>query len=236
MLKQLFVIAVLASLSNFAMAEKNNPFFVMDYGNNYYKGSFPRKGDWHGLYCNGLACEIRKAQVRISSSTAKDVLGENEPIDVLKIKDKPVALFHNMSFNLGMVTTWFNAEKRMDEYPHYLNLKNGSWEMPWGNTPLSISWEKLTQEYTEFHYFLSNGTKKQFLFRRDYEGHYGGSTTPFIHWVGDLDGDGKIDFLVSLPDDNCGYDERMYLSSLAKKDEFIHMAAQFSGGRAACGC
>jgi len=57
-----------------------------------------------------------------------------------------------------------------------------------------------------------------------------------IEWIGDLDGDGKMDILLSLPDDNCGYDERLYLSSQAGQGEIVHKAAQLSGREAACGC
>ena len=83
---------------------------------------------------------------------------------------------------------------------------------------------------------LSDGKTKQFLFATSLQSHYGGGTTPYVHWVGDLDRDGKADFLLDLPDDNCGYDDRLYLSSLATGTAFVAKAAQLSGREAACGC
>ncbi len=67
-------------------------------------------------------------------------------------------------------------------------------------------------------------------------GHYDGDNTPVVEWVGDIDGDGKMDVLLNLHDDNCVFDERLYLSSQSGKGELLHEAAQLSGSQAACGC
>lgn len=145
-------------------------------------------------------------------------------------------MLHNVSIKPGKVTTWFVATKPMYESAHYEKLqKAGRWEMPWGKTPLTISWVRLP-EYGGYRYHLTDGKRKQFLFRTELEGHYGGANTPFVLWVGDLDSDGKIDLILSLPDDNCGFDERLYLSSLAGEGAIVRKAAQLSGGEAACGC
>lgn len=236
MLKQLLWIAMLSAWFGSVCAEPAKPIVVIESGKTYAKGTLPRQDNWFGLYCNGSDCEIRDATVSVKSSTAKNVLEEDEAIDVLYIDDGPLALFHGIALKHGKVVTWFKAEKPMHESRHYSQLRKlGRWQMPWGAAPLGISWVKLP-EYGGFRYHISDGTVKQFMFATSLEGHYGGDTTPFIHWVGDVDGDGKIDLLLSFPDDNCGFDERLYLSSLAAGKEFVRKAAQLSGREAACGC
>jgi hypothetical protein len=119
------------------------------------------------------------------------------------------------------------------EFPKF--TQTGRWNMPWGTAPLTLSRVKLPQN-GGFRYHMTNGTNQQFMFRTEFESHYGGDTSPLIHWVGDIDGDGKIDLLLSLPDDNCGFDYRLYLSSVAMKGTLLGKAAQLSGRQAACGC
>jgi hypothetical protein len=236
MLRQILILAAVIVYSGVAVGENLNPIVVVEHGKTFARGTFPRKGAWYGLYCNESGCEIRNAPVRITSSRAENVLGEKEPIDVFSTNDQPVALFYNVPIKPGKVTTWFVATKSMYESAHYSELqKLGRWKMPWGSKPLTISRIKLP-EYGGFRYHIGDGTQKQFMFRTELEGHYGGDNTPFIHWVGDLDGDGMIDLILSLPDDNCGFDERLYLSSQAGDGVLLRKAAQLSGGQAACGC
>ena len=54
--------------------------------------------------------------------------------------------------------------------------------------------------------------------------------------AGDLDGDGRADLLLSLPDDDCGFDDRLYLSSMAGPGQLVGLAARFAGRHPACGC
>ena len=236
MLRQILLYAAVIAYSGVAVGENLKPIVVVEYGKTFARGTFPRKGTWYGLYCNKSDCEIRNAPVRITSSRAENVLGEKEPIDVFSTNNQPVALFYDVPIKLGKVTTWFVATKSMYESAHYSELqKLGRWQMRWGSKPLTISRVKLP-EYGGFRYHIGDGAQKQFMFRTELEGHYGGDNTPFIHWVGDLDGDGKIDLILSIPDDNCGFDERLYLSSQVGNGVFLRKAAQLSGGQAACGC
>lgn len=235
---QLFLIAMCSMCAGSVCAESAMPLVSIEYSADYApyaEGTLPRQGSWLGLYCDGSDCEIRHAAVKISSSTAKNVVDEDEAIDVLDIGDSPFALFHGATLKPGKVVTWFKAESSPYDTSAYTQLQRlGRWQMPWGVTPLTISWVKLP-EYGGFRYYISDGKAKQFLLAVDLEDHYGGDTAPHIYWVGDLDGDGKIDLLLTLHD-GCSYDERLYLSSLATGQAFIKKAAQLSGTKAACGC
>lgn len=201
----------------------------------YDKGTFPRDKNWQGLYCKMLDCEIIDVKVAVTTSSAKNVLDEDEYFDVLSVNGEPLALFPLASFKLGKVTTWYRATDSSYESGQYLKLKKlGKWQMPWGAQPLTISWVKTPEGLMRYH--ISDGVTKQFMFMLDSEGHYGGDTIPVILWGGDLDGDGKIDILLSIPDDNCGFDERLYLSSNAGNGKLLYKAAQLTGREAACGC
>lgn len=202
---------------------------------NFDEGTFPRDKNWQGLYCKMLDCEIIDTKVMVTTSSAKNVLDEDESLDVLSVNGEPLALFPLALFKLGKVTTWYRAMDSSYESGQYLKLKKlGKWQMPWGAQPLTISWVKTPEGLKRYH--ISDGVTKQFMFMLDSEGHYGGDTIPVIHWVGDLDGDGKIDILLSIPDDNCGFDERLYLSSNAGNGKLLYKAAQLKGREAACGC
>ncbi|WP_431477991.1 FG-GAP repeat protein [Massilia eburnea] len=85
-------------------------------------------------------------------------------------------------------------------------------------------------------YHLSDGATKQFLFAVNALGEYGGETMAVIYWAGDMDGDGKLDLLMGIPDESCAYDERLYLSSGAAESVLLRKAAHTHGSQAACGC
>jgi hypothetical protein len=63
----------------------NQPIVVIDLGNQFAQGTFPRRGIWYGLYCTALACELREAGVEIGDGSARNVLDEDEALDVIKV-------------------------------------------------------------------------------------------------------------------------------------------------------
>jgi len=209
---------------------------VIAYNKQFAQGTFPRSGDWYGLYCEAHACELRKAAVEIGGGSAKNVLDEDEALDILNVPGEPVALLHGLDLRPGKVTTWYRPPADVSTSRQFTSLKKlGQWDMPWSSEPLAMFWTRLP-DHAGMRYHMGGASGRQFLFALDEEGHYGGDTTPVIVWSGDVDGDGKLDILMTLPDDNCGFDERLYLSSQAGKGELIHKAAQLSGREAACGC
>jgi hypothetical protein len=228
MLLKKLIFAALITYSGLTVAEAVKPIVITEL-ETYERGSLPRKGAWLGLYCEKLNCEIKNAPVSITSSTGEMGMGL-EPIDLLRVSDKPSALFYGVPLQLGKVATWFNAQKLMYKTDRHSKLRKlGSWQMPWGSNPLVISRVKLP-EHEGFRYHIGDGTVKQFMFKTGELSHYDEDITPVIHWVGDLDGDGKIDLLLSLPND-CSFDQRLYLSSLASDGELLRKAAQISGMR-----
>jgi hypothetical protein len=227
----------------------NAPVVVITNNHEYERGSLPRKSDWLGLYCSKSDCEVRNANVSViaSQTSEENVLGEKENIDVLSIEDSPIALFLGVTLKAGPATTWFRSEISQ-ESAHYqkLHLLN-QWHMPYGSRPLTLLKELKTvsgttpnghYQHKYYEYNLSDGVRKQLLFEDGLETNQGGEQpSPIVSWVGDLNGDGKIDLLISLPGEgSCGFDERLYLSSAGGDGVFVIKAAHFSGQIPVCGC
>ncbi|MCX9156754.1 hypothetical protein OPU71_11520 [Niveibacterium sp. 24ML] len=235
-LSLLGIALALASAPALPQASDNKlPRLVIETGRQYAQRSFPRAATWQGFYCDKAGCTLKPAQLRIETGTARNVLDEDEALDVLATDGAPLALFPDMALNAGKVVSWYWASgDPAESLPEPRLSKLGKWVMPWSTRPLTLSWVKTPEGYKRYH--LSDGTTKQFLFSTAPEGHYGGDTTPIIHWAGDLDGDGMLDLLLSIPDDNCGFDERLYLSSGAGEGKLLRKAAQSVGREAACGC
>jgi hypothetical protein len=219
-----------------AFAAPASPLLVVQFDQQYAQGTFARNGQWLGLFCDNALCELKRAAVRIKNGKATNVLDEVEELDVLDVDGDPLAQFYGTTLAAGKVTTWYRpgADPTTSGAVSHLRAL-GRWAMPWGAAPLTLSWVKLP-ELHGYRYHLTDGVNKQFLFSTALEGHYGGATTPVIYWVGDLDQDGKIDLLLGLPDDNCGFDQRLYLSSLAATGALVAKAAALVGSQAACGC
>jgi hypothetical protein len=226
-----------ALLSASALAQQatgSTSLLVIEPQRQYAHGTFPRHASWQGLHCQALDCELQATPVTVTTSTANNVLEEIEPLDVLAVTGAPVVSFPQALFPAGKIPTWYRISHPVDP-PQVQNLlKLGKWQMPWGDRPLTLSWVVTPEGAKRYH--VSDGATKQFLFSTSTEGHYSGDTTPVVHWVGDLDGDGKLDLLLDLPDDNCGFDERLYLSSDAGEGKLLRKAAQSTGREAACGC
>ena len=227
---------ILASAPALPQAPDNSlPRLVIDTSRQYGQGTFPHAAKWQGLYCDKSGCTLKPATLRITSATARNVLEEDETLDVLATDGTPLAMFPDMALNAGKVVSWYWASRDgAESSPGPRLSKLGKWVMPWGTRPLTISWVKTPEGYKRYH--VSDGATKQFLFSIEAESHYGGDTTPIIQWVGDLDGDGMLDLLLSIPDDNCGFDERLYLSSGAEDGKLLRKAALLAGREAACGC
>ena len=210
-------------------------------------GFIPRNAKWQGLYCDHKSCEIKNVKLKIGKNFVDYLYEEKVPLDTIKVKGEPIALFPFEKFKTGKYSLFYKLESNNafdSTYPsnkQYYDLENEKkWSMPWSNQPLTLFWTKENRSDIERNdyrnYQITDGKKNQSLFKIDGLSKYEGKTTPIIHLVSDLDNDNKLDMILEIPDDNCGFDYRLYLSSEAKGDEILHESLRFTGTQDACGC
>lgn len=225
---------VLLNLAGPAAWAEGGPLVLTDLAGAYAPGSLPQGGDWLALHCGPASCELRPASLQLSRKTVLHLDEFRVPLEIPRVKGSPLALLHGLALSPGPVTRWHGGERDADRATAQLR-RLGRWTVPGDAQQLALSWVRLPDQ-GGFRYHLGDSTTRQFLFATAFEGHYGGDTTPRVQWVGDLDGDGRADLLISLPDDNCGFDNRLYLSSAAGPGLLVGLAARFAGRYPACGC
>lgn len=217
------------------------------YFHNFPQDTIPQALPWLGLFCGKSGCEVREAVVTVMSGTVANCNGEEEYAETIHVSGNPVAVFAGIKLPLGKVPTAQLATKEASESPHFKRLRKlGQWQVQLKGKPLIVSWVRMrlpksSDEYM-YRYHLGDGATKQFVFSSNgTEADVGGAVTPFVHWAGDMDGDGKIDLLMEIPshmadDDSCAATYRLYLSSRATGAEILHRAAQATGRKPGCGC
>lgn len=210
------------------------PLVLADPGSAYTPGSLPAGGGWLALECGRDGCALRPTSLQLSRKTVLHLDEFRVPLEIPRVKGSPLALFHGLALSPGPVARWHGGDRDVDRATAQLR-RLGRWTVPGDARQLALSWVRLPDQ-GGFRYHLGDGTTRQFLFATEVEGHYGGDTTPRVLWAGDLDGDGRADLLLSLPDDNCGFDNRLYLSSLSRPGQLVGQAARFAGRYPACGC
>lgn len=214
-------------------APASTPIVAVGAGDTYARGTLPRTGPWLGLFCESADCELRTIRVSVAASEHENALGEFEETEELAALDKPIAIFHGTQLKAGPVTTWRGVEPSGRAFGGTSVI--GRWNVPDHHKPFELSWSEQANG-EGYRYYLSHGAKKQMLVETALETHDGEDISPIIHWVGDMDGDGKLDMLISVSGESCTYDFRLYLSSQAGKGELVGKAAQLSGDAPACGC
>lgn len=210
-------------------------FIVLGSEGTYARGTFPGTDGWLGLVCNGTDCSLQDVAVSITPSQAANIVDEEEPTEVLQATPVALALIRGVpKLSAGKVVTWYRRGEDDDVPPGYASLHAlGFWKIAWGKNPLMMS---AVRKGYEIEYHLTDRKTTQTLLRTETEGHYGGTTTPEIRWIGDLDRDGAADIVLNLPDDNCGFAIYLYLSSAVTDGEVLHRAAALEGREPACGC
>ncbi len=224
---------IVIAYSKVADAAPATPIVAVGGSDTFARGTLPRTGPWLGLFCKDGDCELRATRVSVASSEHENVMGELEETEELSVLDNPVAVFQGTQLKAGPVTTWQGVEPSGREFGG--TDKMGRWYVPGRKDSFELSWSEQA-DGEGFRYYLEHGAKKQMLLETAAMTHDGEDVAPVILWVGDMDGDGKIDMLVSVAGESCNYDVRLYLSSMAGKGEFLGKAAELSGGVPACGC
>lgn len=214
---------------------------------NFPRDTIPRALPWLGLFCGKSGCEVREAVVTVMSGTVANCNGEEEYAETIHASGNPVAVVAGIKLPLGKVSTAQLATKEASESAHFKRLRRlGQWQVQLKGKPLIFSWVRMRlpkspDEYM-YRYHLGDGATKQFVFSSNgTEADIGGAVTPFVHWAGDMDGDGKVDLLMEIPshiaeEDSCAASYRLYLSSRATGAEILHRAAQTTGRKPGCGC
>lgn len=227
------------------MAPAKGPHFQ-----SFPKDTMPQTGTWLGLYCGKADCELREAAVTVMSGTIANCDDSEAYAETVYASGNPVALFNGVSLAPGKVATALLAKKEPSASPHFVKLRKlGLWQAQLKGKQLGISWVRLPRpksaDETMYRYHLGDGATKQFMFSSfgSKDGPKGGAVTPFVHWAGDLDKDGKLDLLVEIPygmddsaDARCQVAYRLYLSFQAAEGEVLHKAVQTAGLQPACGC
>ncbi len=210
---------------------------VFDLQTDYATGTFMRDARWLGLFCEQARCELRRTKVSITTGKAADINGTDEPIDVIKADGEPLALFAGTTLVPAKVDAWHQVagsggDLKIDAQRDALRSL-GKWTVPGGATTLTISAVRLPEQ-KGFNYYLGDGVRKQLLLTTAADGDVP-LNEPTVRWAGDLDGDGKLDLLIDASG-NCDYDQRLFLSSLARARAHVGSAAVFQGVLPACGC
>lgn len=214
---------------------------------NFARDAIPRNGRWLGLFCGKSGCQVREAVVTLVSGTVRDCNDEESYAETIHASGNPVAVLHGVDIPAGKVATALLAAKEPPGSAHFKRLRKlGHWQVQLKGKPLGLSWVRMrlpksTDEYM-YRYHLADGATRQFVFSSNGSAtEAGGAVTPFVHWAGDLDADGRIDLLVEIPsymadEDRCEATYRLYLSSRAGEGEVLHKSAQTTGHKPACGC
>lgn len=215
---------------------------------NFPQGAIPREGTWLGLFCGKSGCDVREAVVTTMSGTVLNCNEGEGYAETVHVSGNPVAVFNGVELRPGKVATELLATKEPPGSPHFNRLRKlGHWQVQLKGRSLAISWVRMalpkSPDEVMYRYHVSDGETKQFVFssRGSKYAEAGRGVTPFVHWAGDMDGDGKLDLLMEIPadkgdDDTCEASYRLYLSSRAADGEVIHKVAQTSGHKPGCGC
>jgi hypothetical protein len=253
MLRYLPYIFTSLFISNISYAQEipekdYKPNIIVHTGIQFSLHSLPKHAKWQGLYCKDKLCEVKDIKVKIGKTLVDYLDNQKVPLDTIKVNGNPIAIFPNKKFKTGKITKFYSLDPSKDYESTYTNNKQYNsledekkWVMPWGSQPLTLFWtqinDKENPDRSDYRdYQITDGKRTQSLFKIDGKAKYETNTTPVIFWVGDLDGDNKLDIILEIPDDNCGFDYRLYLSSKAVKDEILHQELRFTGNQDACGC
>ena len=201
------------------------------YIGDYKKGELDVKTmnkEWWGLFVKNNISFVRKVKLRLDKLEA-DVQYNWEYRLSVNDNDNCIILF-----------TGLNLNEREIDYFTYDNIIHNN--------------EEFTFEFGPYHTFLNSKLKVSEnigeVLRRDYSIHlnyesnnklisqelflfpcYGEEMTISLIWAGDLDNDGKTDFIMQIPtpySNEIGFSSGLFLSSKADLEELVKLVAYFT--------
>lgn len=214
-----------------------------------------RAGDgWWALVCES-SCVLKPQRLNVRSGTHPDYDGPPLPSQLLSWSEvggddsapdttRPIMLFKPirsaaaMKLEAGPVTTWLHAG--MGRYPGSNLAGNMETVIDLGGAEQALLLPRLmltkkTAESTRevnpadqtLVFELRAYGKRQRLdvYQWDIEGAHPLTGPEYLWWAGDLDGDGKLDLLMSYA--NRGWNAVLYLSTRAGPDEIVGEAGRF---------
>lgn len=231
---------IVAALAPAALADsppgRLGTVVVLDRRTALAPGTTPRNAQWLGLFCEQDTCELRQTSVRIQRGSAKRVDGAREPAEFVRTAGAPVALLSGVPLKPGPVLMRFRDATYQDAFePVRLGKPVGRWKHNARIAPMRLT--RVLDLDDEVHrLILHAGSRHQVLMKAPNRGWYGDDLTFYVRWVGDLDGDGDLDFLVSTWFLDCRSEDLLFLSGMRKAGETVHLAAKRTIAEVACGC
>lgn len=207
--------------------------------------AFRNGGDWLALACSATGCALEPAELKVESAGYTgpyDDPNQPAPGQRLHFRAKtPAGAAILAWFQMdrthpwlrpGPVTTYYPAGHAL-EAPKSQGTMEGLLRLPNGDAATFVPMVEhagpyAEDDYPEFHLQLRARGKRQLL-----PATFGACTArvnpqAYVLWVGDLDGDGRPDYLINwVVDTNHGAPIDLYLSSLARPGELVGLGGRY---------